>query len=70
LTVSKFYSPNGQAISRRGVQPTIAVETNEDSTVRLVAKVPTGTGETREPKDKVLDVAMKTARRLRLSRRP
>jgi carboxyl-terminal processing protease len=37
LTVSKFYSPSGRAISERGVEPLIVV-TDDDDEVRFVAK--------------------------------
>ncbi len=59
LTVSKFYSPSGRAISEQGVQPTVPV--GDD--VRFVAKTPV---ENRVPdrlsNDRMLDVALQQAR--------
>ncbi|MFK7737174.1 MAG: S41 family peptidase [Pirellulaceae bacterium] len=57
LTVSKFYSPNGQAISERGVKPTFAID--PDSQPRYVAKVPTsGRSSQKLEEDYVLQVAI------------
>lgn len=60
LTVSKFYSPSGRAISEQGVQPNIAVE-EEDSNVRFVAKPVIGSS-SEEPSDRVLRVALEHIR--------
>ncbi|MDX1926763.1 MAG: S41 family peptidase [Pirellulaceae bacterium] len=66
LTVSKFYSPAGAAISERGVQPNIPVETDAPGE-RLTAKpVLAGDGAALMPADiqadKVLQVAIEQAR--------
>ncbi len=59
LTVSKFYSPTGRAISRQGVDPNIAVD--DDSKVRYVAKVVVG--EHRAPRaDRALEIALAEAK--------
>lgn len=71
LTVSKFYSPKGSAISERGVQPNIVVDTDpkvESSGERLVAKpVLGGDGASLMPtmidNDRVLQVAVERARK-------
>ena len=70
LTVSKFYSPKGAAISERGVQPNIAVEadaTGESTNERMVEKPILGSdGAALMPEivktDKVLQVAIERAR--------
>ncbi|MEM7478740.1 MAG: S41 family peptidase [Planctomycetota bacterium] len=61
LTVSKFYSPNGRAISEQGVQPTLAVE--EEDPVYFVAKPNLDSGDRKSAKktDRVLDVALRRA---------
>lgn len=57
LTVSKFYSPNGQAISERGVKPTFEVDSK--SKPRYVAKVATSGRNSRQlDDDYVLQVAV------------
>ena len=66
LTVSKFYSPTGAAISERGVQPNIPVEVELPGD-RLVAKPIVGSdGGSLKPTassgDKVLQVAIEQAR--------
>ncbi len=38
LTVSKFYSPSGRAISEQGVQPTVVVTEDDEPLARFVAK--------------------------------
>lgn len=38
LTVSKFYSPSGRAISEQGVQPTVFVFDDKEDRVKFVAK--------------------------------
>ncbi|WP_197355304.1 S41 family peptidase [Aureliella helgolandensis] len=38
LTVSKFYSPSGRAISDQGVRPTVAIDASNSEEVRFVAK--------------------------------
>lgn len=65
LTVSKFYSPSGRAISDHGVQPTVPVDVPESESMHFVAKVPTsGTAQPQgAPQDKVLEVAIDQARR-------
>lgn len=58
LTTAKFFAPSGQAISKRGVSPTVAVQT--------VAK-PTGTGQLvlDQPEgDTVLSAGIEAAKRL------
>jgi carboxyl-terminal processing protease len=58
LTTSKFFAPSGQPISKRGVSPTIAVQT--------VAK-PTGTGQLvldQPASDTALSAGIEAAKRL------
>ena len=71
LTVSKFYSPTGAAISERGVQPNIPVEV-ELPTERMVSKpIIGGDGAALKPAtangDKVLQVAIEQARNRNLT---
>jgi len=57
LTTAKFYSPNGQGISDRGVQPDIAVEST------YIAARPNAQGEiTRDIDDNVLQRAVQSIR--------
>lgn len=57
LTTAKFYSPSGQGISDRGVQPDVAVEST------YIAARPNATGEiTRDIDDQVLQRAVQTIR--------
>ncbi|RMF38618.1 MAG: S41 family peptidase [Planctomycetota bacterium] len=59
LTVSKFYSPTGRAISRQGVAPNIPVDGNAN--VRYVAKV--AVDENRLPRaDRALEIALAEAK--------
>ena len=53
LTTAKFYSPNGTAISKRGVSPHISVQT---------AAKPTEAGQLAEATDRVLDAGKQVAR--------
>lgn len=58
LTVSKFYSPSGRAISDLGVQPNVPVA--KDSTSHFVARpIP---GQSNAPTDSALKVALEAAR--------
>lgn len=57
LTVSKFYSPNGRAISEQGVQPTFPVQ--EPPKVHYVAK-PSYENNSKET-DRVLEIALRHA---------
>lgn len=59
LTVSKFYSPSGRAISEQGVQPNVAVEDAGDG-VHFTAKV--AAEDNAASADKVLRVAIEQAR--------
>jgi carboxyl-terminal processing protease len=43
LTVSKFYSPSGRAISEQGVQPNVFVADSDESEERIAAKPQRGT---------------------------
>lgn len=61
LTVSKFYSPSGRAISRQGVQPNITIDDKH-----YVSKVDTSSSR-REAGDRVLRVAIEQARSQRLT---
>ena len=65
LTVSKFYSPSGRAISDHGVQPTVPVDVPTSDSMHLVAKKPTNAASQSPtvPQDKVLEVAIEQARR-------
>ncbi len=57
LTTAKFYSPSGQGISDRGVQPDVAVEST------YIAARPNAKGEiTRDTDDQVLQRAVQTIR--------
>lgn len=67
LTVSKFYSPSGRAISKQGVQPTIAVQ--DAAETRMVAKLPATDTRVSAPKDRVLPVAVEQAKKQRLTAR-
>ena len=58
LTVSKFYSPSGRAISELGVQPTIAVD---NGPAQYVAAKPVG-GQLAPLSDRALSVALDEAR--------
>ncbi len=58
LTVSKFYSPSGRAISDLGVQPNVVVA--KDNSVRFVAKP--FPGQLNPPLDAALRVALDEAR--------
>ena len=66
LTVSKFYSPTGAAISDRGVQPNITVEADVAGEHSVVKPVLGGDGVALMPidikADKVLQVAIEQAR--------
>lgn len=66
LTVSKFYSPTGAAISERGVQPNIAVEADVPGEHAVVKPILGGDGAvlmaTDGKADKVLQVAIEQAR--------
>lgn len=64
LTVSKFYSPSGRAISEQGVQPTIPVEETEN--VHFVSKPDLLTGKSVNG-DRALNVAIERARSLHLA---
>ena len=58
LTTAKFFAPSGQPISKRGVSPTVAVQT---------AAKPTGTGQLvldQPQSDAVLAAGIKAAKRL------
>jgi carboxyl-terminal processing protease len=68
LTVSKFYSPSGRAISEQGVQPNVAVFSDEPA--HFVAKPLSGTAAAPAnppPQDKALQVAIEQARASRLT---
>jgi carboxyl-terminal processing protease len=69
LTVSKFYSPSGQAIAEKGVQPNVAVSNPQDASMHFVAKRPTSgsASEQGSSQDKVLEVAIEQARRALLA---
>ncbi len=68
LTVSKFYSPGGQAISERGVQPNIPIIENDS--VRFVSKpVIDESNSSRKQADRALNIAIEQARRSRLTAR-
>jgi len=67
LTVSKFYSPSGRAISKQGVQPTIAVE--DSANTRMVAKIPASDSVVGVSKDRALAVAVEQAKKQRLTAR-
>lgn len=70
LTVSKFYSPSGRAISEQGVKPTVPV--GED--VHFVAKPSTGTVAKHQTRnlssDRALDIAIAQAISHRVSAQP
>lgn len=59
LTVSKFYSPNGRAISEQGVQPHVFVAEDPEPAAHYVSKPAVGTG---EKPDRALQVALEHAR--------
>lgn len=70
LTVSKFYSPSGRAISEQGVQPTVVVAKDQEDSVRFVAKQQFDSES--QPRatssgDRVLAVAIEHARRAPLT---
>jgi carboxyl-terminal processing protease len=70
LTVSKFYSPSGRAISDQGVQPTVLVRDNDKDDVHFVAKPELGSKDKNgvAPKgDQALKVAIEQARGQRLT---
>ncbi|MCA9134833.1 MAG: S41 family peptidase, partial [Planctomycetales bacterium] len=72
LTVSKFYSPTGRAISELGVPPTVAVarDVQPAEAGHFVAKPVVGgeaPGAARGGSDKALQVAVEQARRVRLT---
>lgn len=69
LTVSKFYSPSGRAISEQGVQPTVVVAKDQADSVRFVAKQPFDSeSQSRSTSsDRVLAVAIEHARRAPLT---
>jgi len=54
LTTAKFFSPNGDAISHRGVEP--------DDNVRVVAK-PSGNDFVGEAEDEILEAGIQAIRR-------
>ncbi|MCA9129992.1 MAG: S41 family peptidase, partial [Planctomycetales bacterium] len=65
LTVSKFYSPSGRAISEQGVQPNIAV--NDDSYVVAKYSEDNSWQRKRDMNDRVLQMAIEQARGQRLT---
>ena len=67
LTVSKFYSPSGKAISELGVQPTVAVESEATDPVHFVAKPESRDVVASKKEDRVLEIAR---RRLLIAERP
>ncbi|MEM7561050.1 MAG: S41 family peptidase, partial [Planctomycetota bacterium] len=67
LTVSKFYSPSGKAISELGVQPTVVVKSEASDPVHFVAKPESRDVATSKSKDRVLEIAR---RRLLIAERP
>ena len=67
LTVSKFYSPSGKAISELGVQPTLAVESEATDPVHFVAKPESRDVVASKKEDRVLEIAR---RRLLIAERP
>ena len=58
LTVSKFYSPSGKAISEQGVQPNVMVAEDTAGELHFAAKVPAEGAKV----DKALRVALEQAR--------
>ena len=69
LTVSKFYSPSGRAISEQGVQPNVVVDGYDDR-IRFVAKPALGetsAGPTATIADRALSIALQEARSRRLT---
>ncbi len=70
LTVSKFYSPSGRAISRQGVQPTIAIADSAGEATRFVAKPAIDARAAAAPsRDPVLTAAVEQAKKQRLTAR-
>jgi carboxyl-terminal processing protease len=69
LTVSKFYSPSGRAISEQGVQPTVLVSDEVQDGVRFVAKteIADNPNAAAKPTDRALKVAIEQARGQRLT---
>lgn len=70
LTVSKFYSPNGRAISEQGVQPNVFVSDEEPTAAHFVAKQAIGGGgqvRGTTTSDKALQVAIEQTRRAPLT---
>ncbi len=68
LTVSKFYSPNGKAISEQGVQPNVAVsKTAEPHFVAKVSADASQIGRSDSNVDRVLEIAIEQARRGRMT---
>lgn len=67
LTVSKFYSPSGRAISEQGVQPNVSVSDEERAGVRYVAKPAEGFTSSSTIEDRALRVAIEEARSRRLT---
>ncbi len=70
LTVSKFFSPSGRAISEQGVQPTVVVTEDDETVARFVAKNQyPGDSQPRSATstDKALAVAIEQARRAPLT---
>lgn len=68
LTVSKFYSPSGRAISLQGVPPTVPVLEGVEDSVHFVAKVdPEFVPKSSNSTDRALQVAIEQARRQRLT---
>lgn len=63
LTTAKFYSPKGQPISDRGVQPHRVVKVQQDQSDELFGQPPN------EQNDPVLAAACETARRLTVANR-
>lgn len=67
LTVSKFYSPSGRAISLQGVQPTIAIDMDAEA-ARFVSKPARGIAPTQRG-DRALSAAVDQAKKQRLTAR-
>ncbi len=67
LTVSKFYSPSGKAISEIGVQPSLTVESEATEPVHFVAKQEALDVAATKKQDRILEIAR---RRLLMTERP
>lgn len=69
LTVSKFYSPDGTAISQRGVQPTVVVESQASDATQFVSKPAIDNPQPRSKAvtDRALRVAIESARKERFA---